>query len=547
MSQEIKISWLGNNWSLIASLAILWVTISILFIEILNLNHLHFTYILDDTYIHMAMAKNFVEYGVWGVTKYGFSSSTSSILWVLLLSLIYKIVGVNDMAPFILNVVFVSAAVVLVYHIFNKCKFPQWYSFIVLLLMVFLAAIPILIFTGMEHCLQILVVIPFVYLSAKLLSKDDIDNRDYLILVSLGVLLTLIRYESLFLIGIVFLLFLLKRKYLHSVVLLGLSVIPMIIFGMISISNGWLFFPNSLVVKSVFIVGTDYLFSTEGLFMFAYLLKYNLDVYIYLVLFLFICLVFFVHYFNKLRSIWDFKSILLIIFILLTFVNLVLTLKSSINEHFYWFFRYDAYIIVLGLFIIAICLRKYIPENSLHFKRESIPRYIAIFLLILLVLSPFSLRLYSLKYVPQASNNIYEQQYQMGLFLKEYYPGESIALNDLGAISYLGDVKITDLWMLGSMEMLPYFQSEQNNNPDVLVSVAKSKNVQICLVYDQAYKSTPPGWIKVAEWVISNNKVCSYDTVSFYATSPEEAQKLLNNLNSYSAQLPSDVQQKFFI
>ncbi len=29
-------------------------------------------YPLDDTYIHMAVAKNFVEHHVWGITQYAF-------------------------------------------------------------------------------------------------------------------------------------------------------------------------------------------------------------------------------------------------------------------------------------------------------------------------------------------------------------------------------------------------------------------------------------------------------------------------------------------
>ena len=46
----------------------------------------HFVYPLDDTYIAMAMAKNFAAHAVWGVTPYEFTSAASTPLYVLLLA-----------------------------------------------------------------------------------------------------------------------------------------------------------------------------------------------------------------------------------------------------------------------------------------------------------------------------------------------------------------------------------------------------------------------------------------------------------------------------
>ncbi|MDX1696293.1 MAG: hypothetical protein R3208_21185, partial [Ketobacteraceae bacterium] len=50
--------------------------------------------------------------------------------------------------------------------------------------------------------------------------------------------------------------------------------------------------------------------------------------------------------------------------------------------------------------------------------------------------------------VPIASNNIYQQQYQMHRFAVEYY-NKPLAVNDLGYVSYNNDNYVLDLWGAG--------------------------------------------------------------------------------------------------
>ena len=59
----------------------------------------HFVYPLDDAYIGMAIAKNLALHGVWGVSRYGFTSADSSLLFPLLMAAVYRIAGVNEVAP----------------------------------------------------------------------------------------------------------------------------------------------------------------------------------------------------------------------------------------------------------------------------------------------------------------------------------------------------------------------------------------------------------------------------------------------------------------
>ena len=69
-----------RHWPILLALGIFAVTTVILWNLCQDKNGGQFVYTLDDPYIHMAIAKNVVRHGVWGVTPFQFSSSSSSPL-----------------------------------------------------------------------------------------------------------------------------------------------------------------------------------------------------------------------------------------------------------------------------------------------------------------------------------------------------------------------------------------------------------------------------------------------------------------------------------
>ncbi|WP_370576019.1 hypothetical protein [Methanomethylovorans sp.] len=165
-------------------------------------------------------------------------------------------------------------------------------------------------------------------------------------------------------------------------------------------------------------------------------------------------------------------------------------------------------------------------------------------LLLLIVTSPLTDRGFiSLTQIPQATNNIYEQQYQMGLFLKQYYIGESVAVNDIGAVSFIGDVKTLDLIGLGNIEVAK-LRMKNLYDTKKIQDLATENDVKIAIIYDHWFTGgMPSDWIKVGQWTIPNNVICGGDTVSFYATNPEEEKKLEENLKMFSSNLPMDIKQ----
>jgi len=164
-----------KNWEFFLSSVIFWIITIILLINSLILNQGHLIYALDDTYIHLAIAKNFSQYGVWGVSKYEFSSSSSSLFYTLLLSLIFLLFGPNEIIPFIINVISANLLIYQVYYLFKeKYNLPSYAIFIALLLLIFFLPLHSLIFIGMEHIIQTIFNIFFVFFSINVVSSECI-------------------------------------------------------------------------------------------------------------------------------------------------------------------------------------------------------------------------------------------------------------------------------------------------------------------------------------------------------------------------------------
>jgi hypothetical protein len=536
---------IARSWPLAAAVGILLVTTAVLLISSVAKNQGHLVYALDDAYIHMAIAKNVALHGVWGVTRYGFSSCSSSLLWTLVLSATYVIVAVSELAPLILNVVFATALVWLVHTLLRKRGFPAGFRCVVLLSIVFLTPLPALIFSGMEHILHTLVTVSFVYLSAEALSREELRKGNALsfgeaLLLLLSPLVIMVRYEGMFLVVVVCILFLARKRFLLSLGLGGLGILPVTIYGLISVSKGWLFLPNSVLLKG----NMPSLFSIKALTLVDYSRNQQVikDPQI-LILILAASILFLLHY-EREKRIWKSPMIMNIIFIATTLLHIQFARTG-------YFFRYEAYLIALGIVVIALSLGEYVPGSfSIKIDRFLVPRYLAIagivFLAYPFALSPFLWRgVDSLRRIPQATANIYEQQYQMGLFLSEYYQGATVAAHDIGAINFLADIKCVDLAGLGSMEVAAAKRESGYFSQEIFES-ARNK-AKIAIVYDEIlerYVRIPPEWIQVGRWAVTDNVALGHHVVSFYAVDPTEKDRLAANLQDFSSHMPKSVAQR---
>ena len=234
-------------------------------------------------------------------------------------------------------------------------------------------------------------------------------------------------------------------------------------------------------------------------------------------------------------SAWERANLLNVLFIVITLVH---TQFAGIG----WFFRYEAYLVILGITVAASGAASFLPMHvTIRFHRETRLRDLAVILLLVLAGFPFGLRAASsLAGTPQAAHNIFDQQFQMGIFLRQFYGGQAVAANDIGAINYLGDLQLLDLSGLSSMP-IARLRLQQAYTKDSVSELARQANVQVAMVYD--YWPIPVGWIKVGTWKIPDNVINGSDTVSIYAVDPAAAEGLIANLKTFARELPAEVEQ----
>jgi hypothetical protein len=518
------------HWPLLIVAAILLAIIALQLALSLRQNERHFVYALDDPYIHMAIARNFARNGVWGVTRYEFSSSTSSLLWTLILSAFYFFTS-SAYVPLILNIACGLGALVVAHIFLQQSELGNFTRLMLLLALALLTPLTPLIFSGMEHTAQIISTLALTYISASVIADDQFtfSKTSTRVLLLLAAVVPLVRYEGLFLVGVVAAFLILRRRYTTAALILVLAVVPLSLYGLYSWMHGSFFFPNPVLLKgSIPRAGVLPSFENAGR---AFLSAPHL-------LFLWLLAIWLFLAGRTEKSFWRRDSVLLLIFILTTTLHILFARVG-------WFFRYEAYLVAMGIMIDGAALIEFVSRRRKEATGKLLPAAVAV---LLAVVSATFLVIRGTKAINEtvpAMKNIYEQHYQMATFLREYYQGVAVAANDIGAINFYADIRCVDLLGLGSAEVTRAKLAGQYNTARI-DQLAQAHQVKIALIYSGWFDNeggVPPRWIKVGEWNIKNCVVCGAPVVSFYGLDPVEAEKLKRNLREFSRRLPKGVVQ----
>jgi hypothetical protein len=474
-------------------------------------------YALDDAYIHMAMARNLAEHGVFGVTRYGFTSSSSSPLWTLALAGLFALVGARDWIPLVLNLVFAGGLLLVADRLLSACGVASRARFLALLAVAFLTPLPTLALVGQEHILHAALTLAF----AGLLTSAGAEPA----LLLLAPFLTAARYEGLFLV-VVGCLVLAARHRLRLAVALGtVSLLSPVVYGLVSVAHGWYPLPNPVLLKGALgghltgwdrlglvpflggwseLVRTPHLLALVGVAAIALLTRW--------------------------RAPSSPEGTLLLLFVGTTILHLQYA-KTG------WFYRYEAYLVAFGIVALAVGLHGLGPRAR--------PAWLPALLASAALLACGVRGVRSYLETPGAVGNIYEQQVQIGRFLARFHAGQGVAANDIGAICYLADVRLLDLWGLASREVAGAKLSGRYTTPWI-AEQALAQGVRVAVIYERwldAAGGVPPEWVRAGRWRVARNVVLGDRTVAFYAVDPAEAGPLADHLRAFAPELPPGVEQ----
>lgn len=516
---------------LAASIAVYLLVVALQVRQASNVNGGHFIYPIDDTYIHMAIAKNFATHGVWGVTPHHFSSTSSSPLYTLLLAALYFIAGPGEYWPLFLNIIFGIGLLLFLGKIAMEQGLTPFAFFCLAVATIFLTPLPALAVSGMEHTAQLLIDLAFLYYATKgIAAKERFTRRHWYGLFALAFLCTFVRYEGLFLAGITGVLFALKKQFKTAALVVGFGLLPVVLFGLLSLQKGGYFLPNSILLKGQTpSAGLRGLAKLASQWMVQLLQNPHL-------LFTFFTAAGYCIYANQKKpmNLRDVPAVWSLVLLLLCVAHLMFARTG-------WFFRYEAYLVLLT-FALCIWLLKGFRLSSLQKSPLIAALFVVAFLPVLYALVRRGKDAF--KTTVPATQDIYRQQYQMARFFGQYYPGQSIALNDIGAVSFYNDVRLLDLVGLGSDDVLRLKRSNRLTK-DAVRGLAAANGVKVAMIYDSWFPDlVPVQWRLAGRWRLPCKTIVGDSIVSIYATEAGDGCLLKKQLKDFAPKLPAVVIQE---
>jgi len=481
---------------------------------ILILNAGHFTYTLDDAYIHLALAER-IHGGHYGVNAGELAAPSSSIVWPFLLAPLAPW-AVGEYLPLLINLGAALGTAFILNALLTRslsrdrsAGSPYLQPFVLVLLLLCTDTLG-LVFTGMEHSLQ-------VFLSAAVLLGLVREAETRTVpkwLIAALVAGPLVRYENLAL-SVGGLLFLLARGHRRSAALAAAIILLTVgAFSGFLVHLGLGPVPASVVDKSPIV-------SHGGVTGAVQAIRRNLA---------------------------EPRGIMLVIAMLglasaaasrstrpeerLLAGTIALVVAAHLAAgRIGWYSRYDVSISAVTLLAIL-----YVARDGLARWIEQTKAVIAAALAVLWSAAIGGYYVVGLIHVPLGASNIEEQQFQMHRFATEYYRAP-VAVNDLGYVAFRNPGYVLDLMGLASPELQGL--AEEPTDLSWMNDATRRHGVELAMVYDSWFPKRPPNWRKVGELRLGRKRVTvAGDTVAFYGLTGSGYRRGVEAAKSFAGTLP---------
>ena len=501
------------------TVAFLLLVMVIICLKIVHANNGVFTYTLDDPYIHLTLSHNIAQ-GHYGLNASETSAPSSSIIWPFLLALSSGWLYL----PLILNVLFSTGTVYVLWSIIatiwpgpvEDSKQLALFTGGAILLVISLNLIP-MIFTGMEHSLQILIVTAIAY-------GLILENKTGVVPFWLTILLisaVAVRYDT-GAVVVAALIYLLSRKH-YGVFLkvVGGNILINGCFFLFLSGKGLSLLPSSVLVKSSVVSGTSLFQALRGHLKFSFYFHKG-------AIFLMAMLSLLAYsFFSKGAADKKYLAASVMVGILLHL------LAGGYNGGYC---RYETYIWAFLLLMIL-----YIFSESMSVSGDVCGSWLKTVQIVLFV-SCFVLctnpaAVSGLFTIHVAANNIYEQQYQMHRFAADYIQGP-VAVNDIGYVAYENPNYVLDLWGLASKGALKFRRTQSGSK--WIRQLVKKHTVKVAMIYKGRFPQIPEEWIELGELRLSKPLITPAESsVTFYVTEKKYLSGIKPLLAAYVDSLPS--------
>jgi hypothetical protein len=314
------------------------------------------------------------------------------------------------------------------------------------------------------------------------------------------------------------------------------STLPLFVIGLVSVRHGWFWLPNSVVLKGNLPLAPGERASSFAAHALADFILSGLRV----ARLMAVALLLMLHRFTRGKGSEDPLEWLMRIFVATGFLHLMLARVG-------WLYRYEAYLVALGLVAVAAPLFEFARRFPRTFRMPA-GEWAGVAALALTILSTpllWSAGEESLRVTVRATNTIYALHYHMGLFVRQYYQGSALAVNDLGTVNFMADIQCTDFHGLADLDVARALLRKRFD-PRFMDDLARSRKSFVAIVDDNwlgLYGGTPRQWLPAGFWKFSGRVLLPFPALCFYALTEQANQQLMENLRDFSSRLPAGVEQ----